>query len=56
MTIRAWAGIVSNSIHQTKEKDSEYKIMAIFKNKRIAKLAYEYVVPCEIIFDMKEPQ
>lgn len=45
---RGWAGIVGSTIHTTVEKDSNYPIRAIYRSKRVAKLAYESVVPVEI--------
>lgn len=41
--IIAYAGFCNDHIHKTKEADSEYRILAIFPNKRTAKLAYEDV-------------
>lgn len=51
MNFKGYAGIVGKSIHKTKEKDSNYKIFAIFPNRKTAKLAYEMVMKCEIIIN-----
>lgn len=45
---KAWAGVVHDTIHRTVESDSKYSILVVYPSKRVAKLAYEEVIPITI--------
>ena len=49
-----WAGMSDDKIHITKEADTGIPVMAIFKNKKVAKSLYEDVRPCLIVIGNKK--
>ena len=51
VSVRAWAGIVEEKIHEEKVGDFDYRVLAIFPTRSEARRCYECVVPVRIVLD-----